>query len=225
MLRKSVDLLFGPDAPPDSVFRDLVRRLAEVGVTFERGLSSSALNELAHRIGMPIPPDLREFWATAWPVGKGWWDWRRTEWSRAKTNERITAELMFHVESGDTWLKSWGERPKRKAEARELVLAWVANGPALVPLYSHRFAVCEPALPDTPVLSIYNSDWIYYGWNLASYLEHEFLGTDIFNVQPWPPHQPIGQWREVLDDGCPALDQDGKVVRPVTELPPVNWDD
>lgn len=204
MLDASVEKLFGPDLPADSVFRDLVRRLAAVGLQFERGLTHRALDDLSDRVGLPISPDLREFWATAWPVGDGWWDWRHTQWSRAKMNERITAELMFHVESGDTWLDSWGERPKRKAEARDVVSAWVRKGPALLPLYLHRFAVCEPALPGTPVLSIYSSDWIYYGWNLASYLEHEFLGLDIFKVQPWPPHQPIGQWQEVLDDGFAA---------------------
>lgn len=224
MTETSVDKLFGPDSQPDSVFRDLVRRLADVGQKCERGLSQRALDELAGRIGLPIPPDLREFWATAWPVGKGWWDWRRTEWSRTKMNERITDELMFHVASGDTWLETWGDRPKRKVEAREVVLAWVAKGPALLQLYSHRFAVCEPALPDTPVVSIYSSDWIYYGWNLASYLEHEFLGLDIYKVQPWPPHQPIGQWQEVLDDGWPVPDHNGNAIRPARELPPVSWE-
>jgi hypothetical protein len=212
MFNKSVDKLIGPDSLAGSPFRELVRRLAKVGVEFERGLTASALNGLADRVGVPLPPDLREFWATAWPVGKGWWDWRRLDWSRAKMNDRITDELQFHVESGDFWLESWGIRPRRKAEAREVVTAWVAQGPALLPLYAHRFAVCEPVAPNTPVLSIYSSDWIYYGWNLASYLEHEFLGLDIFKLPPWPEHQSIGQWAAVLDSEN-------------SELPPVDWED
>ena len=108
MKRKHIDKLIGPDSPPDSVFRPLVYRLAEAGVKFERGRTKRELDEIEGRLEVPIPPDLREFWSTVWPAGKGWWDWRRRTWTRAEMHERITAELQFHVETGDLWLESWG---------------------------------------------------------------------------------------------------------------------
>lgn len=202
--------LFGPDCPPGSPFRDLVSRLRKAGVRFSSGLPNAEIDGIADLFGFPLPPDLREFWSTAVPDGKSWWDWRRLSWSRREMAERIAEELRHHVESGDFWLDTWGPRPKRKAEARAIVANWAAKGPALLPLFGHRYAVCEPELPDTPVLSIYGSDWIYYGWNIASWLEQEFLGKDLFKLQPWPPHQPIGQWQDVLDFDC-------------RELPPAQW--
>ncbi|MCA8919461.1 MAG: hypothetical protein KDB32_10310 [Planctomycetes bacterium] len=216
----SPDIVIGPDSPLNSPFRDLYERLREKGVKFSPGLSNSDIN---NRFGFPIPPDLREFWSTVFPVGKRWWDWRDRNWSRRDMAERVADELQFNVESGDIWLESWGPRPRHKAEARGVVVEWATKGPFLLPLFGHRFAVCEPVLPNTPVLSIYGSDWIYYGWNIASWLEQEFLGRDLFNEQPWPPHQSIGQWQEVLDFGCPELDEHGNLIAPVPELPPTDW--
>lgn len=47
----------------------------------------------------------------------------------------------------------------------------------LMPVYAHRFVVCDDAQPDCPVLSIWDSeDAIVYGATLREYLSREFLG-------------------------------------------------
>lgn len=205
MFGQKVEKLLGPDAPADSVFIDLVRRMIGAKVKFLKGLANTEIDQLSQLIGIPIPPDLREFWTVAVPKASGWWSWIDSKLTREDFDKTIVEELKFHVESGDVWLESWGERPESLVEAMKIVHAFVETGPALLPLFAHRWAVCEPCLPNTPVLSIYNSDWIYYGWNLESYLEHEFLGRDIYGEQPLQDHQSIGQWEEVLDCDRPKL--------------------
>ena len=44
----------------------------------------------------------------------------------------------------------------------------------LVPLYAHRFLPAAPAQEPSPVLSVYQTDVIYYGDNLLDYIAHEF---------------------------------------------------
>ena len=48
----------------------------------------------------------------------------------------------------------------------------------LVPIYAHRFVVCDGGAENCAVLSIWDSeDAIVYGRSLQEYLEREFLGT------------------------------------------------
>ena len=46
---------------------------------------------------------------------------------------------------------------------------------ALIPIYSHRYIVCESSTRLSTILSIYGTDAIVYGEALANYLETEFL--------------------------------------------------
>lgn len=45
----------------------------------------------------------------------------------------------------------------------------------LVPIFGHRFVVCEPNLENSVVLSIHGTDAIVYGNSLQEYLVTEFL--------------------------------------------------
>lgn len=45
----------------------------------------------------------------------------------------------------------------------------------LVPVYGHRFLVCDAGRPDGPVLSIHGTDAIMYGPDLLAYLRTELL--------------------------------------------------
>ncbi len=46
--------------------------------------------------------------------------------------------------------------------------------PTLIPIYSHRYIPEQPHTAGNPVFSVYQTDIIYYGSDLISYLVHEF---------------------------------------------------
>lgn len=46
--------------------------------------------------------------------------------------------------------------------------------PKLIPIYSHRYIPSEPQEAGNPVFSVHQTDIIYYGENLLSYLQVEF---------------------------------------------------
>lgn len=49
----------------------------------------------------------------------------------------------------------------------------------LMPIYAHRYVVCDQAMENCPVLSIWDAeDAIIYGHTLREYLEREFLGEN-----------------------------------------------
>lgn len=71
------------------------------------------------------------------------------------------------------WLKSWGTRPASVEDRERIFADWYAKAPKLLPLRSHRFLVSQADLADRPVLSVYGSDTIIYGWDLRLYLLKE----------------------------------------------------
>lgn len=70
------------------------------------------------------------------------------------------------------WLESWGQiRPKSDKEKERLFSEWFNQAPRVIPIKGHRFVVND--VKDAPVLSIYGSDIIVYGWNIRHYLLNE----------------------------------------------------
>jgi len=98
-----------------------------------------------------------------------------------KDEEEIKSRLEWPYETilqdmlgpNGTWLESWGKRPVADEEKAHILRDWLSKAPRLVPLTSHRFLVSEPHLTDRPVLSVYGSDIIVYGWDMRVYLLNE----------------------------------------------------
>lgn len=79
------------------------------------------------------------------------------------------------------WLKSWGKRPKSEIEIKNIFTSWYQKAPKLIPIQVRRFVISEPNLQFNPVLSIWGSDIMVYGWNLRSYLLNEL--KEHLNIQ------------------------------------------
>ncbi|HEY6270031.1 MAG TPA: hypothetical protein VIX11_17150 [Candidatus Acidoferrum sp.] len=69
----------------------------------------------------------------------------------------------------------------------------------MIPIFSHRFLPAEPATAGNPILSVYQTDIIYYGTDLASYFANEFK----FPIASWhdgenSPRR-IRFWSDIID--------------------------
>lgn len=104
-----------------------------------------------------------------------------------------------------TWLASWGKvRPKSDATKKEIFSNWLEQAPKLIPIFGHRFVVSEPADCDNPVLSVYGSDIIVYGWNMRHYLLSEL--NEHLELQYWEYDEEYDDWsiepKKELQDLC-----------------------
>jgi hypothetical protein len=89
--------------------------------------------------------------------------------------------LEFEVEHNDQWPKGWGPKPVTLDAQKQRVRELVAAAPRLIPVFAHRYLVASPNRAGNPVLSVYQSDIVVYGYDLRSYLLFEFydlLGLD-----------------------------------------------
>jgi hypothetical protein len=68
----------------------------------------------------------------------------------------------------------------------------------MVPVYGHRYLPAGRGTFGHPVLSIYQTDIIVYGTDLADYIHQDFSGARYFIDANWTPPQMVPFWREFL---------------------------
>ncbi|MEO0479353.1 MAG: SMI1/KNR4 family protein [Planctomycetota bacterium] len=169
-------------------------------VEFDPGLSDAEVEHVERVHGFRFPPDLRAFLQTAMPTGPGFPDWRASEWpSPAVWMEDVKDGILFDVQNNSFWLKGWGVRPESEAKAIEVAAKFIDAAPPLVPIYSHRMIPVEPRRAGNPVLSLHQTDVIYYGFDLEDYLRHEFK---LVGRREWPAEIPsVPFWSRLLEKG------------------------
>ena len=100
-------------------------------------------------------------------------------------------------------MASWGVKPSNLAEALQVAQKEVSRAPVLIPVYSHRYIPSEPELVSNPVYSVYQTDIIYFGYDLAGYFHMEF------NVPKpkWAAKSPraIRFWEDLIEDNRPVV--------------------
>jgi hypothetical protein len=162
-------------------------------VKFEAGLTDEEITRCEQRFGFRFPPDLREFLQTALPSGPEFPDWRGGEESMLREwLDQPRQGLLFDVEHNGLWLDEWGDRPESLEAAIEAASAFILDAPKLIPIHAHRMMPDEPHMAGNPVLSVHQSDIIYYGFDLADYLQAEF---ELPNREEWPDRiRPIRFW-------------------------------
>jgi hypothetical protein len=158
------------------------------------GLSDQELSAIEHEFGFTFAPDHREFLAEGMPSGRGWVDWRSPD--RVTLRERLAIPVegvLFDVAENNFWYEGWGPQPGHPAAAMESAKRYLMTVPRMIPVYSHRYL--PAALPNHPVLSVYQTDVVHYGNDLTDWLNREFsLGK--------PAEQPVRAtvtfWRDLL---------------------------
>jgi hypothetical protein len=149
--------------------------LREARVAIAPGLAPAEADRAEAAIGVRFPPDLRAFLSEGMPLGKGFPNWREPDSEAIRDQLGWPFEgIAFDITNNVFWLDAWGARPPELNEALSVARAKVAEAPRLIPVAGHRYIPAEPEVPGNPVLSVYQTDIIYYGDDLATYLRCEF---------------------------------------------------
>lgn len=144
-------------------------------IAFGPGLSDAEVAAVEARFGFRFPPDLRAFLQTALPRGSGFPDWRAGDEVELRDwLDEPRQGVRFDVEHNGFWPGEWGPRPATLADALRVVDELVAVAPRLIPVFSHRVMPDDPPAAGNPVLSVYQTDIIAYGFDLDDYLRAEF---------------------------------------------------
>lgn len=183
----------------------LISKLQEKGVLFSKGLTEEEIQKIKEIFGIVFPPDLMLFLKTKLPISEGFAQWRYAingEKGRKDMNVLLRAPLegiLFDVQYNEFWMKEWGRCPKRISERKEIAKEKYKDFPQLIPIYSHRYLVGEPEESMNPVLSVYQTDIIYYGANLFDYFANEFSYDLEKEMDFGEEIKPIKTWSEIVE--------------------------
>jgi hypothetical protein len=196
---------------------EAMQRLRSLDVcVIDVGLTDREFAEIEHRFGFQFADDHRAFLRAGLPVNtrpeprlpgviythpKPWPDWRNGE--PATLREFLTWPsdgVLFDVEHNRFWYDDWGPRPDDAPAALRTARRMLANVPSMIPVYGHRYLPAGRGTSGHPVLSMWQTDIIYYGLDLADYIDREFG-----DVRPgqgpktWNPQATVGFWRDLLN--------------------------
>lgn len=180
----------------------IITLLESKGAIFDKGLSQEEIENIEDKFNFSFSPELRLFLETVNPLSEGFINWRyslnsKKGFEEAKHRLNWPLEgILFDVKHNNFWITSLGDKPKDKGDQLELVRQYVSNQPILIPIYSHRYAV-SGNVEGSPILSVYQTDIIYYGNNLYDYLANEFNFILPDNLKSLPANVKVPFWTEI----------------------------
>jgi hypothetical protein len=149
------------------------------------------------RFGFLFPPDLRALLLEHRLSGA--LDWTLDHDRLAERFAWPYEGLLFDVENNGLWRAEWGSLPDDATERAAVLRRVVDAAPKLIPVLGHRYIPETPHETDNPVFSVYQSDIVVYGVNLAHYLHEEFHRGEDFAHADLPRLRTIPFWSEMLE--------------------------
>ena len=183
-------------------YEEFFSLIRESDVEVDPGLSDSEFAHIETKYGFTFPPDLRKFLSMGIPVGDGWLNWRRKSEAEIRDSLGWPLEgMLFDIKNNVFWLKEWGRRPWFLHQRNNKARSAVSKAPKLIPIFSHRYIPDRPHEVGNPIFSVYQTDIIYYGHNLQSYLLNEFGGNIMTPPDEDTEEKYIEFWTEVMEQG------------------------
>ena len=187
---------------------EAARMLARTGRhTIAPGLTDTEIARIERDYQFEFADDHRAFLSAGLPLSEptasgrpgAWPDWR--DGDPADLRDRLdwpVSGVLYDVAHNAFWDSSWGPRPASTDEAKTTARAQLRQVPMMVPVYSHRYLPAGRGSHGYPVLSMYQTDIIVYGIDLADYVAHEFGGSEWSLSAAWTRSSLVPFWSEFL---------------------------
>lgn len=142
-------------------------------MTSTTGYSKDELDDAQSRWGLRFPADLVELLRGRRKVDPESFDWIASDPAIIRNRIDWPFEgFWFDVQNG-LWWPEWGEKPERPADQHDRLRSVFAAAPKLIPLASHRYLPEEPFERGNPVISVHQSDVIWFGATLSDWMKCE----------------------------------------------------
>lgn len=154
--------------------------LENKGIEINEGLTDEEFEKIESFYNIKFPQVLRILYKAFLPNLYNWRDFSEDNVNKIKNYLAMPIEgIIFDIEYNNFWLDCFGEKTGDKEKDKAKALEYMKNAkeedlPKLIPIYSHRYVPSFPDNIDVPILSVHQTDIIYYGRNIEDYFEHEF---------------------------------------------------
>ena len=165
------------------MFNNYIKNMEKIGIIFSKGLDDNEINQIETLYSIKFPDILKQFLQEKLPISNGFYDWRDFSEKNIETITEIInrpKKALKGLWEEIDWSENWGDIPISEIDKKSAIINRIEKAPKIIPVYRHRYIPCIGSNP--PVLSICDTDIIYYGKNLIDYLNHEFFNQKIDNV-------------------------------------------
>jgi len=181
------------------MYEESIKLLKLHGVEFETGLTIEEIVKIEDVYKIKFPKSLKEFLMIALPISKGFYNWRNLEQDNVMFIKEIInrpTEDVDELAEEVYWCNDWGEEPKDEVNIALIVRERLKRAPKLMPIYGHRYI---PVIPEDnpPIISIHDTDIIYFGENLEDYFKVEFGGKEQGKIE-FKNINPIPFWSDIM---------------------------
>jgi hypothetical protein len=161
---------------------EMYERKSWLQAGFDRGYNEAQIERIQNQWRLQFPPDLIEAYRQRRYLSDYDFDWLKTD------PEEVQAMLNWprvglwcDVEEAGYWWPEWGERPQNGADLKARFADVTAGAPTLIPIGGHRYLPSEPCQSGNPVFSVWQSDIICYGSDLADWQMREEKDLESFS--------------------------------------------
>ena len=178
--------------------------LIKKGEKLDEGLTDEEFQKIENFYSIKFPISLRTLYKSFLP--HNFYNWRDFSEENVKKIKRYLEwpieGILFDIQNNNFWKKCFGPKTEDLEENKKIALNYLNNAnnetvPKLIPIYSHRFVPCYPDTMDIPVISVYQTDIIYYGHNLEDYFKNEFADIEVNNETSY---KEIPFWSEIIEN-------------------------
>jgi len=175
------------------------------------GLTDAEFTRIERDYEFEFADDHRAFLAAGLPLKtpepyerrNPWPDWRDGDPGDLREILGWPVEgTLFDVQYDAFWHPSWGQRPARMSKALSTARRHLAQAPKMIPVWGHRYLPAGRGTYGHPVLSIYQTDVIMFGTDLAEYIAIEFqrrsMIPDLTPPPDWIPPPMVPFWSDFL---------------------------
>ena len=178
--------------------------LTKKEIKLYEGLTDEEFEKIEKFYSIKFPISLRTLYKELLPEFYNWRDFSEENVENIKNflNAPIQG-MLFDIQYNGFWKKCFGQKTDDVEENKRIALEYLEKSnnetvPKLIPIYSHRFVPSYPDIIDIPVISVVQTDIIYYGNNLVDYFENEFHEKK--NKEPADLHNKyIPFWTDIIN--------------------------
>ena len=154
--------------------------LIKNNITLYDGLTDEEFEKIEKFYSIKFPISLRTLYKSFLPEFYNWRDFSEENVNKIKYYLNWPIEgILFDIQNNGFWKKCFGQITNDINENKKIALEFLENSnnetvPKLIPVYAHRYVPCYPDIMDIPVISVYQTDIVFYGKNLEDYFKSEF---------------------------------------------------
>lgn len=186
------------------MIEEIKKNLENSNIKLNPGMTEDEIEKAEKYYNITFPKDLRDLLLNFLPVGESFYNWNDYSEDNTKKIKKMIEDpicgIIYDIENNNFWMDIFGKCPDKIEDRVNKFIEYKDKGfiPKLIPIYSHRYVVSDRDI-NYPIISVYQTDIIYYGINILDYFEREFDKNKKWTDKDYIEINRIQFWSDIIE--------------------------